>query len=251
MTFGTIYAIVYLHRRNRKGIVMDFAGMQSLTLLDYPGKVACILFVRGCNLRCPFCHNASLVCENPENAFPEEKVLAYLKKRQGILEGVVISGGEPLLYPDLLPFLHKVRELGYAIKIDTNGTNPQRLKEIVLEGLADYIAMDIKNSPALYGKTTGVANLDLSAIEESKSFLLSGAVDYEFRTTVVAGLHTPESIAECTRWIRGAKRYFLQCFKDSGNLLAPENLNPFSEEHMNKLLAIAKRDIPAAALRGI
>ncbi len=230
---------------------MDFAGMQSLTLLDYPGKVACILFVRGCNLRCPFCHNASLVCENPENAFPEEKVLSYLKKRQGILEGVVISGGEPLLYPDLLPFLRKVRELGYAIKIDTNGTNPQRLAEIVREGLADYVAMDIKNSPALYGKTTGVTSLDLSAIEESKNFLLSGQVDYEFRTTVVDGLHTPESIAEGARWIRGAKRYFLQSFKDSGNLLAPENLSTYSEEQMNELLAIAKNDIPAAALRGI
>ena len=230
---------------------MDFAGMQSLTLLDYPGKVACILFVRGCNLRCPFCHNASLVCENPENAFSEEKVLAYLKKRQRILEGVVISGGEPLLYPDLLSFLRKVRELGYAIKIDTNGTNPQRLKEIVREGLADYIAMDIKNSPALYGKTTGIANPDLSAIEESKEFLLGGAVDYEFRTTVVDGLHTPESIAEAARWIRGAKRYFLQSFKNSGNLLAPENLSTYSEEQMNELLAIAKRDIPAAALRGI
>ena len=230
---------------------MDFAGMQNLTLLDFPGKVACILFVRGCNLRCPFCHNASLVCGSVEDPFPEANVLAFLKKRQGLLDGVVISGGEPTMYPALLPFLQKVRQLGYAIKLDTNGTNPDLLKQIVKEGLVDYVAMDIKNCPSLYSATCGIPKPDISSIEESRAFLMSGATDYEFRTTVVKGLHTEESIGELACWIAGAKRYYLQAFKDSGNLLSPENLRPFSEKEMNELLEITKAYIPHAQLRGI
>ena len=230
---------------------MDFAGMQSLTLLDFPHKVACILFVRGCNLRCPFCHNATLVCNDAENAFPEAEVLAFLKKRQGLLDGVVISGGEPTLYPELIPFLQKVRALGYAIKLDTNGTNPDLLRTIVQEGLVDYVAMDIKNSPSFYSATCGIPKVDIASIEESRAFLLSGAVEYEFRTTVVAGLHTEKSIDELACWIAGAKRYYLQAFKDSGHLLHPENLRPFDEKEMTQLLEIAKKYIPDAQLRGI
>lgn len=230
---------------------MDFAGMQGLTLLDFPRKVACILFVQGCNLRCPFCHNSPLVHADTENAFPEADILAFLKKRQGLLDGVVVTGGEPLLYPQLLPFLKKVKELGYAIKIDTNGTNPTLLKKIVEEGLADYVAMDIKNSPAFYAATTGIAKPDMAAIEESRDFLMSGIVDYEFRTTVVKGLHTRESIAELSYWISGAKRYFLQAFKNSGDLLSPAGLSAFEEDEMHQLLEIAKTHIPSAQLRGI
>ena len=230
---------------------MDFAGMQSLTLLDFPNKVACILFVRGCNLRCPFCHNATLVGGSAENAYTEEAVLAFLKKRQGLLDGVVISGGEPTLYPELIPFLQKIRQLGYAIKLDTNGTNPTLLKQIVLENLADYVAMDLKNSPAFYSATCGVSKVDMASIEESRDFLMRGKVDYEFRTTVVGGLHTKESINEIACWIAGAKRYYLQAFKDSGNLLHPENLTAFDEKEMAELLEIAKIHIPNTQLRGI
>ncbi len=230
---------------------MDFAGIQSLTLLDFPGKVACILFVQGCNLRCPFCHNASLVRRGAENLYPEADILAFLKKRQSLLDGVVISGGEPLLYPELLPFLKKVRELGYAIKVDTNGTKPALLEQIVSEGLADYVAMDIKNSPAFYAATTGIPKPDIAAIERSRDFLMSGKVDYEFRTTVVKGLHTKESIAELSSWIAGAKRYFLQGFKDSGDLLSPSSLSAFDEEEMTQLLEIAKIHTPNTQLRGI
>lgn len=230
---------------------MDFAGMQSLTLLDFPNKVACILFVRGCNLRCPFCHNASLVRPGAENSFSETDILSFLKKRQGLLDGVVISGGEPTLYPELLPFLKKVRDLGYAIKVDTNGTNPAFLKQLVREGFVDYVAMDIKNSPALYPRTCGISNPDISSIEESRDFLMSENVDYEFRTTVVDGLHTKESIRELACWIGGAKRYYLQAFKDSGNLLHSESLRSFDEKTMGELLEIAKEYVPAAQLRGI
>lgn len=230
---------------------MDFAGMQSLTLLDFPNKVACIFFVRGCNFRCPFCHNASLVCGGAENNYPEEDILAFLKKRQGLLDGVVISGGEPTLYPELIPFLHKVRDLGYAIKLDTNGTNPTLLKQILRENLADYVAMDIKNSPHFYSATCGVPKADIASIEESRDFLMNGETEYEFRTTVVDGLHTKESIDELACWIAGAKRYYLQAFKDSGNLLHPENLHAFGQKKMVELLEIAKKYIPSAALRGI
>lgn len=228
---------------------MEFAGMQNLTLLDFPGKVACILFVRGCNLRCPFCHNASLVRQGCENSLSEEAALTFFKKRQGLLDGVVISGGEPLLYPELVPFLRKVRALGYQIKVDTNGTNPSLLQQIVEEGLADYVAMDIKNAPAFYSATCGIPKPDIGAIEASRSFLMSGKIDYEFRTTVVAGLHTKESIGELACWIAGAKRYYLQAFKDSGDLLSPEGLGPY--ENMNELLEIVQKNVPAAALRGI
>ena len=230
---------------------MDFAGTQSLTLLDFPNKVACILFVRGCNFRCPFCHNASLVCGGAENNYPEEDILAFLKKRQGLLDGVVISGGEPTLYPELIPFLHKVKDLGYAIKLDTNGTNPTLLKQILRENLADYVAMDIKNSPHFYSATCGVPKADIASIEESRDVLMSGETEYEFRTTVVDGLHTKESIEELACWIAGAKRYYLQAFKDSGNLLHPENLHAFDQKEMVELLEIAKKYIPSAALRGI
>ena len=230
---------------------MDFAGMQSLTLLDFPGKVACILFVQGCNLRCPFCHNATLVNGCAERLYPEEETLSFLHKRQGLLDGVVISGGEPLLYRQLLPFLKKVRSLGYAIKVDTNGTNPDLLRQLVSEGLADYVAMDIKNSPAFYAATTGIPKPDIAAIEKSRDFLMSDKVDYEFRTTVVKGLHTKESIEELSFWIAGAKRYFLQTFKDSGNLLSGANLRAFDEETMYQLLEIAKIHTPSVQLRGI
>ena len=230
---------------------MEFAGMQSLSLLDFPGKVACILFVRGCNLRCPFCHNASLVRPGAESALRDADVLSFLKKRQGLLDGVVISGGEPLMYPDLLPFLNKVRDLGYAIKVDTNGTNPDLLKKLVMEGLADYVAMDIKNSPAFYSATCGLPKAPIGAIEESREFLMTGAVDYEFRTTAVKGLHTKESIEELSCWIAGAKHYFLQGFTDSGDLLSPEGLDAFSDEEMQQLLEISKIHIPNAKLRGI
>ena len=230
---------------------MDFAGMQSLTLLDFPGKVACVLFTCGCNLRCPFCHNASLACGIAEIGYSESDVLSFLKKRQGLLDGVVISGGEPLLHSELPSFLEKVRDFGYAIKVDTNGTNPTLLKKLVSDGLVDYVAMDIKNSPAFYAATTGISKPDIAAIDQSRDFLMSDVVDYEFRTTVVNGLHTKESIAELSHWIAGAKRYFLQGFQDSGNLLSGTDLSAFDKETMLQLLEIAKIHIPHAQLRGI
>ena len=231
---------------------MQIAGLQKLTLLDYPGHVACTVFTPGCNFRCPFCHNAPLVLpERPGCDTTEDEVLAFLKKRVGILDGVAVTGGEPLLHRDIGAFLEKVRALGYKIKLDTNGSFPDRLIELVRAGLVDRVAMDVKNDPALYGKTVGIENFDLAPVERSKDFLLSGAVEYEFRTTVVKGLHTPESLIAAARWIEGAKEYYLQQFKDSGDVIALEGLGAYDEKEMHALADAVRPIIPAVEVRGV
>lgn len=230
---------------------MKFYGMQKMTLLDYPGYVACTLFTGGCNFRCPFCHNALLVLDLDENyTIPEEEVLAFLKKRQGLLDGVCVTGGEPLINKDIGDFLSKVKELGFKIKLDTNGTNPARLKELVSQNLVDYVAVDIKNSPEKYAETVGLKSFDMSTINQTVNFLMSGCVDYEFRTTVTKQFHTEKSMEEAARFIRGAKRYFLQNFVDSGNLIG-SGITGQSKEEMEKLLSVVKKYVPDSCLRGI
>ena len=232
---------------------MRVSGLQKLTLLDYPGHVACTVFTAGCNFRCPFCHNAPLVL--PERMQGDEDgsetVLAFLKKRQGILEGVAVTGGEPLLHKDMGDFLRRIKDLGYAVKLDTNGSFPQRLRELVEEGLVDRVAVDIKNAPALYGKTIGVPGFDLSPVEETKNYLLSGVVEYEFRTTVVKGLHTRESLVEAAKWIAGAREYYLQQFKDSGDVIAIEGLSAFTGEEMHALADAVRPYVPSVQVRGV
>lgn len=230
---------------------MKFYGMQKMTLLDYPGYVACTLFTGGCNFRCPFCHNALLVLDLDENyTISEEEVLAFLKKRQGLLDGVCVTGGEPLINKDIGDFLSKVKELGFKIKLDTNGTNPALLKELVSQNLVDYVAVDIKNSPEKYAETVGLKSFDMSTINETVNFLMTGSVDYEFRTTVTKQFHTEKSMEEAARFIRGAKRYFLQNFVDSGNLIG-SGITGQSKEEMEKLLAVVKKYVPDSCLRGI
>lgn len=214
---------------------MTFHGFQKMTLLDFPGKVACTLFAGGCNFRCPFCHNAGLVLEPGKwEAYEGDEILSFLKKRQGLLDGVCITGGEPLLHPELPDFMAAVKELGFLVKLDTNGSFPDRLKGIVSEGLADYVAMDIKNSRAKYPLTVGLSDYDIRPVEESVAFLLSGAVDFEFRTTVVRELHTVEDIQDIGAWIAGAPRYFLQNFVDSGALIG-QGMHAHSPEILEKM----------------
>ncbi len=209
---------------------MLIGGFQKLTLLDFPGKVACILFTPGCNFKCPFCHNGGLVTHiDPQTFQTQEEVLSYLQKRKGLLDGIVITGGEPLLQDGLQDFLVRVKAMGYAVKLDTNGTFPRKLKSLVEADLVDYVAMDIKNTPEKYPLTAGCPGLSLQDVEESIEFLLSDAVDYEFRTTVTAELHTPQDIVAIAKWIRGAKRYYLQNFIDSGDLVGTGN-SPVSPE---------------------
>lgn len=230
---------------------MKICGFQKMTTLDFPGKIACTVFTGGCNFRCPFCHNATLVTDIDDNAvFSEEEILSYLYKRKGILDGVCITGGEPLLQKDIAEFIAKVKETGMLVKVDTNGSYPEKLKELVQNGLVDYVAMDIKNSKEKYPLTVDIPDYDISKVEESVDFLLSGAVDYEFRTTVVKEYHTADDIADITKWIAGAKRYFLQGFVDSGNLIG-SNLSAVTPQEMVEFCARAQKTVPNTVLRGV
>ena len=229
-----------------------FAGLQKLTLLDFPGKVACTLFTKGCNFRCPFCHNASLVVRPEEQRmYDNSEILAFLKKRIGILDGVAITGGEPTLMSGLYDFIKSVKDMGYAVKLDTNGTRPDVLKKLVLDGLVDYVAMDIKNSPEKYAYTCGLPqNYDLSKIKESKNFLMEGNIDFEFRTTVAKPFHTEEDFVKIGEWIKGSEKYFLQQFKDSGDIIGKE-ISSFNESEMEKFLNVLLPFVPNTQLRGL
>ncbi len=230
---------------------MRIDGLQKMTLLDFPGKVACTVFTGGCNFRCPFCHNALLVTELPENPdYTADEVLDFLKKRSGLLDGVAITGGEPLMNPDIPDFIKEIRKLGYQVKLDTNGSYPDRLERIVSDGLVEYVAMDIKNCKEKYAETIGVKEYDLSKIEKSVDFLKSGTVDYEFRTTVVREFHTVDGIRKAAQWISGAKRYFLQNFVDSGNLI-DESVSGVDKETMLRMRSAAADFVPTTEIRGI
>ena len=228
---------------------MNIGGLQKLTLLDYPGKAACTVFTVGCNLRCPFCHNASLVTGKVGSNIQD--LAAFFEKRRGILDGVCVTGGEPLLQPDLGEFLNFIRSFGFSVKLDTNGTLPDRLKKIINERLVDYIAMDIKSSASRYSQAVGIAMDDTSPVFESISAIMDSGLEYEFRTTVVKELHTPDTMREIGGMIKGARAYFLQQFVDSGELLSAEKLTPCSPGEMNELLDAVKPFVPAASLRGV
>ena len=231
---------------------MLLKGLQKLTLLDYPGKIACTVFTGGCNFRCPFCHNASLVIGerlNMSETLPTEDFFAFLEKRKNRLEGVCVSGGEPTLQPDFLSFLLDIKKMGFLVKLDTNGYRPDLLKRAVSEGLVDYVAMDIKNSKESYGKTVGISDFDVSPICESVDFLMSGGVDFEFRTTLVKELHSEADIISIGKWIAGAPRYFLQTFTDSGDLICSD-FGGYDKNQTEYLLNMLKPTVPNAQIRG-
>lgn len=225
-------------------------GMQKLTLLDYPGKMACTVFTGGCNFRCPFCHNGDLVFL-PENTaeLDMQDVLTFLEKRIGVLEGVCVSGGEPLLQ-EIKPFLKAVKKLGYAIKLDTNGTQPEKLKELVEENLVDYVAMDIKNSKESYAKTAGIQSVDLNNIEESVTFLMEGHIPYEFRTTIVKEFHSLKEIKEIGVWLAGANAYYLQNFED-GDCVIQKGLHACELEELKQMQEVLVSYIPNTTIRGV
>ena len=226
-------------------------GFQKLTLLDFPGHTACTVFTGGCNMRCPFCHNASLVLRvSQQETVREEDVFSFLKKRQGLLDGVCVTGGEPTLQPDLPEFLAKLRELGYQTKLDTNGLRPDVLEAVLERGLADYIAMDIKSSRERYAAVCGMEDVDIGKIERSTGLLMNGKTPFEFRTTVVRELHGEADFEAIGKWLSGAQRFFLQQFKDSGDLVAG-GFTPYSAEEMKRMLEILRKYIPAAELRGM
>ena len=234
---------------------MIISGLQKMTLLDFPGKVACTVFLQGCNFRCPFCHNSDLLGTDGPEPIAQETLLAFLKKRVGLLDGVCITGGEPTLQADLPQLLRSIKELGYLVKLDTNGNRPEVLKALVAEGLVDYVAMDIKNCPDRYGATAGVPNMSLAHVEESVRFLLSGAVDFEFRTTVMDELHDEGGFAAIGSWLhtlcpdRKAPRFFLQPYVDRESVLVG-GFTAFSREETEQLLKILKENLPNAEIRG-
>jgi len=229
---------------------MKIAGLQKTTLLDYPGKVACTIFTPGCDFRCPYCHNASLVTHIDESQIiPEEKVLAFLKKRIGILDGVCITGGEPMLQPDLEEFLSKVKALGYSIKLDTNGSNPEFLWHMIQMGYVDYVAMDVKQCLEKYAQTIGRTSFPVEHICDSINCLLEGRIPYEFRTTVVEELHDIEDFALIGEFCQGAQNYYLQRFEDSGDLISSDLTAP-SMEKMLQILQVIQTYIPSAKIRG-
>lgn len=229
---------------------MKISGLQKTTLLDYPGHVAATIFFGGCNFRCPFCHNSDLLNGAGEDPFSEEEILTFLKKRSGILQGVCITGGEPTLQPELEAFIRKIRGLGLKVKLDTNGYHPEVLKSLCGQGLLDYVAMDIKSGHTGYQRAAGRTELDFARIEESVSFLLTGTVPYEFRTTVVKGLHTTEDFLEIGPWIAGADAYFLQSYKDSEQVLMP-GFSDFSKDELLAFADTVRPYVKNTSLRGI
>lgn len=228
---------------------MFIAGLQKLSLLDFPGKLCATVFTAGCNLRCPFCHNASLVTRvNEAEQISEEEFFAFLNKRVGLLDGICVTGGEPLLQPDITDFIEKIRALGFAVKLDTNGAFPEKLEALLSAGLIDYAAMDIKNCKAKYGETVGKEVFDITPIEKNVELLKSSGIPHEFRTTVVREFHTAQNIAEIAEWI-APSRYFLQAFKDSGDLICGE-LHGFSKEEIQNFASAAKKFLDHVEIRG-
>ena len=230
---------------------MVIHGLQKLTLLDYPGHTACTVFTARCNWRCPFCHNASLVLRPEEQpVIDQEEFFSFLNRRRGLLDGVAVTGGEPTLQKDLPDFLARIKEMGFETKLDTNGTRPDMLRDILDRGLADYVAMDIKAGRPNYPSATGTLRPGLEAVEESVELLRRSGWEHEFRTTVVRELHSDEDFLDIAAWLRGEERYFLQAFRDSGDLVAG-NCTGCTRVEMEHFLSIVLPAIPGAAIRGM
>ena len=227
---------------------MKISGLQKLTLLDYPGKVACTVFTPGCNLRCPFCHNASLVF-SCAGEIDEETIFSFLKKRTGVLDGMCVTGGEPLLQKDIADFLSKVKALGYLVKLDTNGTFPDRLQPLLEEKLVDYVAMDIKASPDNYDNATGVVT-DLEKVRRSVALLKESGVPHEFRTTTVKGIHTAQDFEAIAQWLAGEEQFFIQQYKVADDMIG-DAFESFSKEELEAFAAIVAKTVKTVAVRGV
>ena len=230
---------------------MKFLGMEKMSLVDYDGLVATTVFTGGCNFKCPFCHNALLV-NGFENLpiLDQDEIFSYLEKRKGIIDGVCITGGEPTLHADLPFFMEKVKNMGYKVKLDTNGTNPDLVKTVFENGLCDYFAMDIKNDRNSYAKIIGFDEFDTSKVEKTVQYFLTSNADYEFRTTLIKQFHSKENILGIAEWIKGAKKYFLQKFKSGENCLNANGLEPIDNETTKKYLELLKNFIPFVSTRG-
>ena len=229
---------------------MDIQGLQKMTLLDWPGKVACTVFLGGCDFRCPFCHNSELLSGPMPVLMDQEGLLEFLRKRQGLLDGVCVTGGEPLLRPGLPGLLDGIKNLGFPVKLDTNGNHPDRLVRLWGQGLVDYVAMDVKNSPERYPETVGVPGLDLTPVRDSVAWLLEGHVEYEFRTTAVRQLHDAASFQAIGRWLQGARRYYIQNFVDRDTVLRA-GLSGFEKAELEAFASLVRPCVERVEVRGV
>ena len=227
---------------------MIIGGMQKLTLLDYPGEMACILFTAGCDFRCPYCHNSGLLIN--ADAVPEDEVFSYLEKRRELLDGVVITGGEPLMHEDIFDLAEKIRALGYKIKLDTNGSYPGRLLEMIESGLADYVAMDVKHLPKKYERAAGV-KVDTDAIKKSIEILKDADIKREFRTTVVKGIHELDDIVGIAKMLSTDVPYYLQSYRKSEGVLSPEGLEAYSEAELRGTADASRVYCSNTSVRGV
>lgn len=224
--------------------MIKIGGLQKLTLIDYPGKIACTVFLSGCSFRCRFCYNSELVLPEKIKNHPrisEKEIFKFLKGRKGLLEGIVLTGGEPTIYKDLPDFIKRIKKLNYLVKLDTNGSNPGMLEKLINANLLDYVAMDIKGPKEKYGKVASV-KVDIKKIQKSIDILKDERVNYEFRSTIVPSIHTKKDVLAMAKWINGARRYYLQNFR-SEKTIDPklEKIKPYSQEH---LLEIQKAIAP-------
>lgn len=230
---------------------MKISGMQKLTLLDYPGNTACLIFTQGCNFRCPFCHNKDLLsCEESVDMISEEEVFKYLEKRKGLLDGVCITGGEPLLQEDIEDFIIKVKEMGYKVKLDTNGSSPSKLKRLLDKNLLDYIAMDVKNDFLNYDKTAGINMINIENIKRSIELIEKSTVDYEFRTTVVKQFHDLCQLEHICEYLGPKAKYYIQNYRDCNTVLQ-EGLVGFGEEELLNIKKKLNETYPNVMVRGI
>ena len=228
---------------------MLIKGLQKLTLLDYPDKLACTVFLGGCNFRCPFCHNASLVRCDGEDRISTDEFFAFLESRRSRLDGVCVSGGEPTLNKELVDFIRRIKEMGFLVKLDTNGSNPDILQQLIDENLLDYVAMDIKGSRRGYYTAAGIEDpLLLSLVKHSVHILKEGRVDYEFRTTLVRELHAIEDFHDVGEWLQGDSKYYLQTYRNEGDLLVG-GFTAFTPDETKKILEIVKNYLPNAQIR--
>lgn len=229
---------------------MTINGMQKLTLLDYPGNVACLIFTQGCNFRCPFCHNSGLLDMNNNcEKIDEKEVFKYLEKRKGLLDGVCISGGEPLLQKDIDDFIRKVKDLGYKVKLDTNGSSPKKLKQLIEEGLIDYVAMDIKNDFLNYDKTAGMCT-NIDNIKKSIEIIENSNIEYEFRTTIVKQFHDVGKLEKIIQYIGPNARYYIQNYQDCSSVLH-RGLNGFNNEELLNIKNTLGVKYPNLIVRGV
>ena len=229
---------------------MKIHGLQKMTLLDYPSKVAATVFLGGCDFCCPFCHNYELVDGSAAPLMDDKELFSFLNKRKGLLDAVVITGGEPCLHSSLKNLIIRIKDMGFLVKLDSNGNHPEVIKSLLDDNLLDYIAMDIKNSPSKYCITTGTKKIDTQVISESISLIINSGIDYEFRTTAIKELHTANDFSEIGKWIKGAKAYYIQQFTQRDTVPDSTLTSPTLED-MNKYLAAAKKYVPDSYLRGI